>query len=94
MKTSAAPSSEERKARADRVKMLLEEVGFEEMWERARQDVIADFVNSEPHETKKREAAHQTLHVMEQFQRHITTILADGSVASMQLDRSKRRANR
>ena len=83
-------TSEARSARAETVKRLLEEIQFYDMMQTARKELVDGITQSDPHEHKKRESAYHVLLAFEQVERHITSILADGSVAKMELNRGKR----
>lgn len=87
MKTSQRLSSNERKARADRVKMFMDELDIEGHLKKLRQQYLEEIAGSDPHESKKRESAYHAVHVVDHVREHIKTILISGQVAEIDLKR-------
>lgn len=71
--------------RAARAKAIINDDVFQEAFRRCEREYMKEWAESDPHESRKREALYTGIQLLADVRRHLGLIMADGSLASAEL---------
>ena len=67
-----------------RAKQLIEDELFQEAFDATKEQLINEWLNTEPFDNERRESLHRSVKLVDRIYAHVTSVLETGQVAQLQ----------